>query len=586
MNGDTLWTRIIPDGGSSYAQSVVLNGTGYMIGGTGRENFLAISLDANGNVLWQQEYENGGLDRCYSMAASGSDFILAGYTSIFSNSNVMVLKIDSLGAELYRREFNRNQTDEAWSIQSIPTGGFIVAGRTVSSVSDDMYVIRTDCDHFPTVAISVLDTICLGGDTIASTLIDNNLSGVTYQWMLNDTFINGSNQSAFVATESGYYKLMATDSNGCNNFSNEILVDFPSPHFTINPQVACAGDIIKLGHFYYGVDPYNWYNWDLGDGNTDTGQFITHVYADTGWFYITRNIQTSNGSCNTFGDSIHITTTAIPPVDFDMLINSQNMLYNKACPGDVVSFTPYVYTYLFVPLPPFDATSYLWDFGDGTTDTAAYPTHQYSQTGMFAVSLTVTNHCGNSATQTDSILIDTNFAAVGTFLWVNGQGITNDTVQACEPVTFHSTGGSLYDWDFNDGSTNSISMDSILHAFATMGTYSVMLVVTNNCNHTDTVFHNVIVVGTCTDIPTPILEDASVQVFPNPFDVSATIRINSSVDNENFELNIYDLQGKNLLRKIVQSGEFKIDRTDLTGGIYFFSLRSSHGCLYGKFIVN
>ena len=34
--------------------------------------------------------------------------------------------------------------------------------------------------------------------------------------------------------------------------------------------------------------------------------------------------------------------------------------------------------------------SYLWDFGDGTVDTAKYPTHVYTQAGVYALCITVT----------------------------------------------------------------------------------------------------------------------------------------------------------------------------------------------------
>jgi len=43
-------------------------------------------------------------------------------------------------------------------------------------------------------------------------------------------------------------------------------------------------------------------------------------------------------------------------------------------------------------------TSWLWDFGDGTTSTAQNPTHTYSNTGTYTVTLTAINMAGNNTT--------------------------------------------------------------------------------------------------------------------------------------------------------------------------------------------
>ena len=53
------------------------------------------------------------------------------------------------------------------------------------------------------------------------------------------------------------------------------------------------------------------------------------------------------------------------------------------------------------------ALTYLWDFGDGTTSTAANPTHTYSSTTTktFTAKLTVTNTQGNSASATVAITV-------------------------------------------------------------------------------------------------------------------------------------------------------------------------------------
>ena len=52
------------------------------------------------------------------------------------------------------------------------------------------------------------------------------------------------------------------------------------------------------------------------------------------------------------------------------------------------------------------ATSYLWDFGDGTTSTAANPTHVYGSAGTYTVKLlAITNGCTVEFIGTDEVLI-------------------------------------------------------------------------------------------------------------------------------------------------------------------------------------
>ncbi|MBL7884787.1 MAG: T9SS type A sorting domain-containing protein [Bacteroidia bacterium] len=47
--------------------------------------------------------------------------------------------------------------------------------------------------------------------------------------------------------------------------------------------------------------------------------------------------------------------------------------------------------------------TYLWDFGDGTTSTAPYPTHTYPGTGPYQICFTVSDNSGCSSTYCDSL---------------------------------------------------------------------------------------------------------------------------------------------------------------------------------------
>lgn len=56
-------------------------------------------------------------------------------------------------------------------------------------------------------------------------------------------------------------------------------------------------------------------------------------------------------------------------------------------------------------------TSWLWDFGDGTTSTEQNPTHTYAQTGAYTVDLTVTNAGGSDLESKNTYILVTSYLA-------------------------------------------------------------------------------------------------------------------------------------------------------------------------------
>jgi PKD repeat protein len=78
-----------------------------------------------------------------------------------------------------------------------------------------------------------------------------------------------------------------------------------------------------------------------------------------------------------------------------------------------------------------NATSYLWDFGDGTTSTEAAPVHEYEMSGTYTVTLTVTGD-GGSVTSTKEVIIQPSFTemltggpdATGGKTWMFSRGYT------------------------------------------------------------------------------------------------------------------------------------------------------------------
>lgn len=130
----------------------------------------------------------------------------------------------------------------------------------------------------------------------------------------------------------------------------------------------------------------------------------------------------------------------------------------------------------FYPIFNNMPTSYLWDFGDGSTSTVALGSHIYAHPGNYNVSLTVTDNqsCGNTVTNLQSIGPTDNLCQ--TTITVTGTSTMN-------PVYTHSTIGSgnyTFHWDFGDGNTSTSS--SPTHSYTASGRYPVSLQVVDILN--------------------------------------------------------------------------------------------------------
>ncbi|CAM3594811.1 Thermophilic serine proteinase precursor [Vibrio aerogenes CECT 7868] len=132
--------------------------------------------------------------------------------------------------------------------------------------------------------------------------------------------------------------------------------------------------------------------------------------------------------------------------------------------------------------------SYLWNFGDGTTSASVMATHTYAQAGSYQVSLTVTDNDGLTDAAVTTIQV-TN-ALPTPVLQINNPADSYNIGESIFFVGSNSTDsdGTIvsYLWEFGNGDTSSLSDPE--YAFASAGTYTVTLTVTDNAgspNSTD-----------------------------------------------------------------------------------------------------
>ncbi len=117
--------------------------------GAGGFDCYLVRTDASGEERWSATYGGERDDRCWSLeTVPGGGFILAGETQSLGGGaeDCYLVRTDATGKELWSRSYGGEKGDRCFSIASVDDGGFMLAGQTYSfgAGDRDVYVIRTD----------------------------------------------------------------------------------------------------------------------------------------------------------------------------------------------------------------------------------------------------------------------------------------------------------------------------------------------------------------------------------------------------------------------------------------------------------
>lgn len=121
--------------------------------------------------------------------------------------------------------------------------------------------------------------------------------------------------------------------------------------------------------------PTSW-AWTFGDGGTSTLAAPSHTFTAAGTYTVTLTATNASGGSSA-SRTVTVTAGAAAPV----------ARFRGTATGATVSFTDE---------SAGSPTARTWDFGDGTTSSAANPSRTYAADGVYSVSLTVTNAGGSN----------------------------------------------------------------------------------------------------------------------------------------------------------------------------------------------
>ena len=223
------------------------------------------------------------------------------------------------------------------------------------------------------------------------------------------------------------------------------------------------------------------FSWDFGDGASATGDPVSHTYREPSTYRVTLRVVDGQGRSGSVAKNVTVSPPSSEP-ETVITFSPQNPLVGQTVFFDRTSST--------APAGRSIET-YVWNFGDGETQTGPQRGHIYSTANTFLVRLTVTDSEGFSASTTQEVKVG--FAdPTASFTVSPPSGNTGTSFNfnasastAVSPATISDPSG--YSWDFGDG-TGPETGKIVSHQFdlAGAGTYIVTLVVTDSAGRTDT----------------------------------------------------------------------------------------------------
>ncbi|MBL7646656.1 MAG: PKD domain-containing protein [Candidatus Hydrogenedentes bacterium] len=198
-------------------------------------------------------------------------------------------------------------------------------------------------------------------------------------------------------------------------------------------------------------------SWNFGEGDPSDEASPRHTYAKAGRYDVALTITTTQGeTTGARTDYIEVlpdltATVAVTPGSG----SSSAVFTNGTDAGNLTG------------------VSWLWNFGDGSTSTAASPTHVFAEPGIYVVTLALTSAEGVTTTETMTTI---NVAPVVTLSAAPTNGVAPLEVQFSDTSNVGNLDVTAVLWDFGDGSSSTEA--NPLHTYATAGTYTATLSLT------------------------------------------------------------------------------------------------------------
>ncbi len=374
-----------------------------------------------------------------------------------------------------------------------PNTGYTVSGVTAGTHTFCLYIYANSntfcdsaCQTFFVPGTNVCSgiqanfTATAGAGSISVAVANTYPTGTYYHWWLDGSnTANGPTYQQFtwnnltVGQHRVCLYVYGNQSTFCDSICQYITVTSPAP-CNVNAGWQYTASQPPAVQFYGASNPNGTiYHWTFGDGTTynATTSTTTHTYpssATTVTYQVCLIAYVSGTICtDTFCQYVVVPGQG----------SNCQAYYVATTSGGLAAFTN------SSSLGGASSATYNWSFGDGTSSTAASPTHTYTSPGNYLVCLSIATSAGCTSQYCDTVTIQSPCSL--------SVSITSAGTGPTYVLTAHASGGTggPYAYYWNNSTTSTVTVTQ-------PGTYCVSVFDANQC------------VGTaCYTVNTPALND-------------------------------------------------------------------------------
>ncbi len=213
---------------------------------------------------------------------------------------------------------------------------------------------------------------------------------LTATWDFGDGAIEVGTTVAHAFDDDGSYTVTVSvcdDANACDSVSGTVIVQNLDPvvdSLSVDATADEGASVVLSATASDEGDDVLVYSWDFGDGDSATGDSVSHAWTDEGSYAITLVVSDDDGGSDSA--SAVITVSNVAPAIDSLAYDSEGE------EGQSLTFDA------FTSDPGSDDTlSVAWDFGDGDAASGDSVTHAYGDDGAYTVTVTVDDGSASSA---------------------------------------------------------------------------------------------------------------------------------------------------------------------------------------------